>query len=49
LPKLGYLDMGIDSDMALVKKTFPSGRNTVRAALGGEFPTCTLSVCAVGS
>ena len=26
-----------------------SGRNTARSALGGEFPTCTLSVCAVGS
>ena len=26
-----------------------SGRNTARSALGGEFPLCTLSVCAVGS
>jgi len=26
-----------------------SGRNTARSALVGEFPSCTLSVCAVGS
>jgi len=26
-----------------------SGRNTARATLGREFPTCTLSVCAAGS
>ncbi len=25
-----------------------SGRNTARATLSGEFPTCTLSVCAAG-
>lgn len=29
LPKLGYLDMGMDSDMARVKKTFPETRKAV--------------------
>jgi hypothetical protein len=29
LPKLGYLDMGMDSDMARVKKTFPETRRAV--------------------
>src|SRR5215475_6690453 len=27
----------------------PSGRNTARATVGREFPSCTLSVCAAGS
>jgi hypothetical protein len=29
LPKLGYLDMGMDSDMARVKRTFPETRRAV--------------------
>ena len=35
----------------LIKDNDPgvSGRNTARSALGGEFPSCTLSVRAVGS
>jgi predicted aminopeptidase len=32
-----------------LKRVLGSGRNMVRSALGGEFPSCTLSVCAVGS
>ena len=29
--------------------SMPSGRNTARATVGREFPSCTLSVCAAGS
>ena len=31
------------------RKRYASGRNTVRATVGREFPTCTFSVCAAGS
>jgi hypothetical protein len=36
-------------DALLTQRQVASGRNTARATVGREFPSCTLSVCAAGS
>ncbi len=48
--RIGYVPqlLGFDHTLPITEST-GSGRNTARSALGGEFPSCTLSVYAVGS